>query len=119
MDGFTANTDRIMTPMAMRLYLTLWKNELRIYPYLHKLLTISCPLINEMSWEINVSKAAVMRDICRIRPETYGKGLVPLLSEILNTCGYDNSGMPSALAIEAITELCKAHVTDIAGEQNN
>lgn len=106
---------RIMFPLAIRLYLALWKVENRSYPYLYKMLTSSAVLDEEERWEVYLSKTMAMREICSTAPKLHGKDLVGMLSEVLNLCGDDSNGLPSALAIDSITELCEAHVIDVAG----
>nr|CAD7568632.1 unnamed protein product [Timema californicum] len=101
--------------LSVDLYLRLWKVECRCYPYLQKLLLE--PASNErndQTWEFEVARAVAISDICKTRPELYGEELVILLSQILNNCGDTWGSLPSSIALQGITSLCKAGIADIA-----
>lgn len=50
----------------MDLYLRLWKCEARTYPFLHELLSV--PYAKEKdAWELNVTKAQTIREICLLK----------------------------------------------------
>lgn len=101
-----------MLSVVVDLYLKLWMVDNRTYPYLYKAL-FNCTV---HSWELNVMRTIALREICRAGPEIHGKSLVSKLSEILNECDNYESGLPSAIAIEAVIELCKASIIDISGK---
>ena len=47
-------------------------------------------------------------------PSQHGPELVKLLSQILNQCGGVEGGLPSSLALQGITALCKAEIVNVA-----
>lgn len=69
-----------------------------------------------VSWELNLSKAIALREICRQAPHLYAKDVVKILSVILNECSSFRDGLASAMVIQAVTELCKAYEIDAAGK---
>ncbi|KAK6643720.1 hypothetical protein RUM43_005230 [Polyplax serrata] len=104
----------IMKPLIIQLYLTMWKIDGRTYLYLHKLLHDKLDDANDL--ELNLSRALALREICRLAPHLHGKDVISVVSRVLNECADRSmNGLPSAITIEAIIELCKAHVIDISG----
>ncbi|KAJ9599853.1 hypothetical protein L9F63_009893, partial [Diploptera punctata] len=99
-------------PLLIDLYVRLWKVEIRCYPYLQKLL-LENP-IDGKDWNFDVARALAIKEICVSRPNQHGPELVKLLSQILNQCGSVEGGMPSSLALQGITALCKAEIVNIA-----
>ncbi|KAF4532933.1 hypothetical protein B566_EDAN015645 [Ephemera danica] len=100
--------------LVLNLYLRLWHQEPRCFPYLHKMLS------EPMSEKISVQRewfiacAATMKEICATRPSLHGTDLVPLLSNVLNNCMSSEGAVASSLAIQAIVSLCEARIVDVA-----
>lgn len=65
---------------SMDLFLRLWKMENRTYPFLCKVLSEP---IKENSWEYQITKASILKEIC-LHDSQHGTDLVTHLSEILN-----------------------------------
>lgn len=56
----------LITSMSIDLHLRLWKVEPRTYPYLHRVLLEKASK-DEIEKELNIVKAAAIRDICELR----------------------------------------------------
>ncbi|XP_054010587.1 focadhesin isoform X1 [Hylaeus anthracinus] len=95
---------------TIELYLKALKNQPKCYRF------VSAAIIrlmkNDRSWYASATCARAMKYICENHPE-HGEALVPLLSQILNRSTDTNGGTASALALESISALCNASVTDI------
>lgn len=66
--------------LSMDLFLRLWKMESRTYPFLCKILSEP---IHKSSWEYQITKASILKEIC-LNDSQHGADLVTHLSEILN-----------------------------------
>ncbi|CAH0551491.1 unnamed protein product [Brassicogethes aeneus] len=88
----------------------IWKIDDRSYTNLENILLLETP--SEDILEFLSTKAFILKEICKIKPEKYGKEIVPHLSNILNKHSGENGDLPCSLAIEGITHLCKAEVID-------
>nr|CAI5845101.1 unnamed protein product [Callosobruchus analis] len=88
-----------------------WKIDNKCYTYLESMLTQEC--FPEKRREFYVTKTFVLKELCEKKPELYGKDMVAHLSKILNECNDEPGSLPSALALEGITILCRAEVIDI------
>lgn len=104
---------KLMAPVVIQLLILLWKMDNRTYSFLHKMLYDES--YKNLGLEMNISKAIACREICRLAPHLHGKDVVSVLSLILNESAGSANGLPSAIAIEAIIELCKAYVIDVSG----
>ncbi|KAJ8962679.1 hypothetical protein NQ318_001075 [Aromia moschata] len=95
---------------SLSLMFDAWKVEPKCYYYLENLLVQYNVTKN---WEGNVTKAFILKELCKIKPELYGRDMVAHLSKILNDCNDDDGSLPCALAIDGITLLCRAEVIDV------
>jgi hypothetical protein len=93
------------------LMLDLWKIDHKCYSCLENLL-ISPYASQGNRWEFYVTRAYVLKELCALKPELYGKEMVAHISKILNECNNADGALASALAIEGITHLCKSEIID-------
>ena len=104
-----------LAPLRLHLFFRLWQTENRVYPYLKRALEEPAPEAS-VAADVRLSKARVVRDVCRARPSAHGADLLPLLSGILNECVADAGAesAPAAVAtMEGIAGLCREGVIDI------
>ncbi|XP_003707265.2 focadhesin [Megachile rotundata] len=95
---------------TIELYLKTLKKEPRCHRFLS---TAIIRLIkSDLSWYSDATCTRAMKYICENYPE-HGEKLVPLISQILNRSTGMNGATASALALECISALCKASITDI------
>ncbi|CAG9821372.1 unnamed protein product, partial [Phaedon cochleariae] len=97
--------------LSLSLMYDAWKVDNKCYPYLESMLVSKDSY--RKKWDRQVVKTFVIKQLCHAKPEFYGPDMVAHLSKILNDCDDDDGALPSALAIEAITILCRAEVIDI------
>ncbi|XP_025830165.1 focadhesin isoform X2 [Agrilus planipennis] len=98
----------------MKLHFDIWNLDPKYYINLQNLLTEKIHKISlDEDLEVNVVKSKILREICIKRPELYGGELVSFLSEVLNKYRHKNGSLPSSLALEGISALCKAGIVDI------
>ncbi|KRT86489.1 hypothetical protein AMK59_769, partial [Oryctes borbonicus] len=104
-----ASSSTKMKTFTMYLFYELWCSDTRYYLYLQKLLIEDNP-----SDKANfvVTKAHILKELCKRKPELYGSELATHLSKILNTCKNDD-GIASSLALEGLRYLCTGGVIDI------
>ncbi|XP_034247054.1 focadhesin isoform X2 [Thrips palmi] len=108
MGGFYSST------LALDLYLRVWKAQPRAYRFLHELLTTPFKGDNpDLIWELNIAKAAAIREICYTNPDAHGSELVPVLSQVLSQNTTAEGSIASALAVQGITSLCRSGVMDV------
>lgn len=98
--------------LLIHLYTDLVDVQLRCYPYLQELLAESKPTVGgvDLLWEIEIAKAASVKQICETRASIHGAELVSVLSSILNRCNDQNGAMASSLALEALRALWHEHI---------
>ncbi|XP_065837163.1 focadhesin-like isoform X2 [Oscarella lobularis] len=111
-----------LQPLSIRLIGVLWQKQDRIFPYLLQVLS-ACPIgfsdgdpiERSRNYELQLSQAACILDVCRLRASQHGADLVGLLSRILNAALRDPLAPcePAALTIEALKFLCLADVIDL------
>ncbi|CAO1321037.1 unnamed protein product [Diamesa hyperborea] len=102
----------LITSMSIDLHLRLWKVEPRTYPYLHRVLLEKASK-DEIEKELDIVKAAAIRDICELRPQN-GSDLVSLISEILNrSLEGTREELAASLSIDSICLLCQNYITNI------
>ncbi|KAG4067715.1 hypothetical protein HA402_005487 [Bradysia odoriphaga] len=106
-------TTGVLRSLSLDLYLRLWKQENRTYPFLHKLLHSSKEKDKE-STELTIAKAFTIKEICELKPTQHGTDLVVHLSNILNQSSGLEGETSTTLAIEAIIILCNSHTVNIA-----
>ncbi|KAK7868003.1 hypothetical protein R5R35_010177 [Gryllus longicercus] len=108
----TMKSRHVLRSVVVDLYLRLWKIENRCYPYLEKLLQ-ETPKDADLSWEFEIAKAAVIKEICETRPDPYSAELVAMISKILTQCSDVSGSLASSLALQGLAALCKAGIVDI------
>ncbi|XP_068741397.1 focadhesin-like [Montipora capricornis] len=107
--------------VSLRLMCKLWENQNRVFPHLQRALNADNTQVGiELdNLEIQISKAACVLDVCKIRPSQHGADLLSLLSKLLdqNTKPNETENHPSVLVVsfslQALQELCKAEVVDL------
>ncbi|XP_078656308.1 focadhesin-like isoform X4 [Branchiostoma floridae x Branchiostoma belcheri] len=101
--------------VSLRLLTSLWEQQDRSFPHLQKLLLCDLPASHPPAQvlEMNMAKAASVRDICKLRAHQHGADLLPVLSKILNDCTSELDAVPASLALDGLTALCQAEVVDI------
>ncbi|XP_066272306.1 focadhesin-like isoform X1 [Branchiostoma lanceolatum] len=101
--------------VSLRLLTSLWEQQDRSFPHLQKLLLSELPANQPPAQilEMNMAKAASVRDICKLRAHQHGADLLPVLSQILNDCTSELEAVPASLALEGLTALCQAEVVDV------
>ena len=77
-------------PLRLHLLYKLWKVEPRAYPFLQKALLEHVP--QSCSLEFQITQTVVIRDILRSHASQLGSDLLPVLSNILNSCSSVESG---------------------------
>ncbi|XP_066271625.1 focadhesin-like [Branchiostoma lanceolatum] len=101
--------------VSLRLLTSLWELQDRSFPHLQKLLLSELPANQPPAQilEMNMAKAASVRDMCKLRAHQHGADLLPVLSQILNDCTSELEAVPASLALEGLTALCQAEVVDV------
>nr|XP_023024645.1 focadhesin [Leptinotarsa decemlineata] len=97
--------------VGLKLIFDAWKIDSMCYPYLEGLLVDGGGF--KKRWDRYVTKSYIIKQLCLEKPELYGEEMVAHLSKILNECKDDNGSLPSALAIDAVTVLCKAEIVNV------
>ncbi|XP_077597799.1 focadhesin [Stigmatopora nigra] len=109
-------SDPKLKAVAMRLTTQLWKKQDRVYPELQRLLTQPDNRVvtgKDAQWELVLSRAACLRDICRERPYQHGSDMLAALVSTLKLCTRPDQVTPAVLALQGLQELCRAEVVDI------
>ncbi|XP_035663139.1 focadhesin-like [Branchiostoma floridae] len=101
--------------VSLRLLTSLWEQQDRSFPHLQKLLLSELPANQPPAQilEMNMAKAASVRDMCKLRAHQHGADLLPVLSQILNDCTSELEAVPASLALQGLTALCQAEVVDV------
>ncbi|XP_067208488.1 focadhesin [Linepithema humile] len=107
------NSGRPLSDVTFEFYITAIKDNPRCYRFLSNALMEKLEQNSKLNdWRTDVVCANTIKRICESHPE-HGEELVPLLSLILNRCADTNGGAASALALDAISSLCKSAVIGI------
>ncbi|CAH0382753.1 unnamed protein product [Bemisia tabaci] len=104
--GLSASSDPLLREESIYLHFLFWKIERRCFPFLHTLLVSD----DVSSYEIELTKAKVINEICKISPEIYGKSVARPIADILNKSKWTK---PCMLALNSVALLCKAGEIDI------
>ncbi|XP_054253448.1 focadhesin isoform X2 [Indicator indicator] len=108
--------------IALRLMTSLWERQDRLYPELQKFLAMSdLPSLSvdkDAQWEIQIAKAACIRDICRQRPYQHGADMLAAISRVLNEYTKPDQASPAAIVLQGLQALCEAEVVCICSTWN-
>ncbi|XP_066935726.1 focadhesin-like isoform X2 [Clytia hemisphaerica] len=120
------STNNELLPTSIRLMTSLWKRQRRIFPYLLQMLnkTISDTPHSQIWFDLMLSKATSISEICQLKPEQYGQDLVVLLSNMMESLvqvevsplqveKMECVSSSLSLVIESLRLLCLAKVIDI------
>ncbi|KAK3740115.1 hypothetical protein QZH41_012352, partial [Actinostola sp. cb2023] len=108
-----------LRPLSVRLLLKLWRRQSRVFPHLQKALLSDDQDIKDedVFLELQIAKAATIRDICRERPSQHGADLLVVLSSLIDKNAKvgqrDSSSVVVSLALQGIKHLCEAEVVDL------
>lgn len=104
------NSERPLSDVTFEFYIKAIENNPRCYRFLSTALMEKLEQNSTLNdWRTDVVCANTIKRICEGQPE-HGEELVPMLSLILNRCTDANGGAASALALDAISSLCKGAV---------
>ena len=70
------------------------------------------PLPQKGRKEIDLSRVAVIRDVCLTRPELHGEEVIGLVYSYLSSGGTSDP-VTVAMAVEGLVSLCKCDVVDV------
>lgn len=100
-----------LVSMATRLFGWTWEKQDHIFPSLLEYITRRLPSDSMViQSEIRVSRAAVLRAVCRERGEVHGETVLSLI----NTYIESGDTLVVAMAIQALTELCRRDIVGVA-----
>jgi len=96
--------------VSTRLFGWLWEKQDHVFTHLLNYITTPLTAIpSETRTEIELSRAAVVREICLRKPELHGERLL----SVLNGLVCSRNAVVMSMAIEGLASLCKSEVVDI------
>ncbi|EDV26286.1 uncharacterized protein TRIADDRAFT_54119 [Trichoplax adhaerens] len=105
-------TNNDLKAIGIRLLTELWLQEERIFPNLLDILE-RCNYNKHEQDDYQIACSLSIREICKIRPNTYGKDTLPLVAKILAPSNGEVNIISKAAALEGLYYLCEAKVVDL------
>ncbi len=97
--------------MATRLFGWTWNKQDTIFPLLLEYVRQPLPSVTmTIQREIQLSRVAVVRDVCRVRGVVHGEALLSLINKYMES--HDSHVV--SMAIDGLTELCRCDVVGVA-----
>ncbi len=100
-----------LVSMATRLFGWTWEKQDHIFPSLLEYITQPLPRVSMATRsEIELSRMAVVRDICTKRAELHGETML----SVINGCIGSHDPVVVSMAIQGLTQVCRCEVVDVS-----